>query len=428
MKVVNADIEIAPAFEGLLDPYRYKVFYGGRGAAKSHTYAAVLLMLGAQKGLRVLCAREVQNSIRDSVKRLLDDEIDRMGLRGTIYQSTDFEIRNVNTGGMFLFTGLRSNPERIKSYEGIDICWVEEAESVSERSLDLLIPTIRGENSEIWFSYNPERMAGAVHKKFVLNTPPPRSLVKKVTYRDNPWFPAVLNEERKHCLATDPDKYDHVWEGNPVVIAKGSYYGKALQAAKDSDPSRIGTVPVDPYLLVNTSWDLGIGDSTAIWFFQFHRVGPVGEYRWIDYYEASGEGFPHYASVLASKGYNYGKHIAPHDIAVRELGTGKSRIETAKNLGINFTVCPQIGVDDGIDASRNVIAASWFDAKKCEQGLESLWSYQREWDERGACFKAKPLHDWTSHGADAFRYGAVGLNTKPVEKKSTHKYENRRLV
>lgn len=395
----------------MLDPWRFKVFYGGRGGAKSHTFGDVLLMKTAAEKKRVLCAREVQNSIKDSVKRLLDDEIDRLGMR-SIFYSTDNEIKNLNTGSLFLFTGLRTNPERIKSYEAIDYCWVEEAESMSERSLDLLIPTIRGENSEIWFSYNPERMSGAVHKKFVINTPPPRSLVRKVTYRDNPWFPSVLDEERKHCLATDPDKYDHIWEGNPVTMSKGSYYGKALTALKAA--GRITSVPVDPALLVHTCWDLGMADSTSIWFFQYFNRGPVGEYRWVDYYENSGESLAHYAGVLASKGYNYGKHIGPHDIAVRELGTGKSRIETARGLGLRFDVCPMLPVDDGIDACRGIIPVSWFDAEKCEKGLECLWSYQHEWDEHNNCYKSKPLHDWTSHGADAFRTGAVGFRS-PVQ-------------
>ena len=428
--IVAPKVQVPEAFAGLLEPYRFKVFYGGRGGAKSHTFADVLLMLAAAGPLRVLCAREVQNSIRDSVKRLLDDEIDRLGMRG-VFTSTDTEIRNANTGSMFLFTGLRTNPERIKSYEGIDVCWVEEAESMSERSLDLLIPTIRGENSEIWFSYNPERMSGAVHKKFVLNSAPPRSLVKKVTWRENPWFPAVLDEERLHCLETDPDKYDHIWEGNPVTMSKGSYYGKALTKLKAD--GRIGEVPVDPALLVHTAWDLGMGDSTAIWFFQMHRRGPVGEYRFVDYYENSGEGLAHYAGVLERKGYNYGKHIGPHDIAVRELGTGKSRIETARELGIRFDVCPSLSVDDGIDACRGILPVSWFDAKKCEQGLECLWAYQHEWDERNNCYKDRPLHDWTSHGADAFRYAAVGFrapveSTTPRQTRATNDFQLRRVI
>lgn len=401
---MNAQLPIA--FQGLFEPYRYKVFYGGRGGAKSRSFARALLTLAAAGHERVLCGREVQNSIKDSVKRILDDEIQRLGLQDR-FISTDFEIRCPDTESLFIFSGLRLNPEKIKSFEGITKCWVEEAETLSEKSLDLLIPTIRDEGSEIWFSFNPARVNGAVYKKFIIDTPPPRSLVKKVGWRDNPWFPSVLEEERQTMLANDPDKYDHVWEGNPIRVARGSYYARLLDAAEKS--GRITKVPVDPSLLVHTAWDIGVGDSTAIWFFQFARTGPVGEYRFIDHYETSGEGLPHYASVLEQKGYNYGKHIAPHDIRVRGFGSGKSRLETARELGIRFDVCPNVGVDDGIDQARGVITQSWFDSKNCSQGLESLWSYQKEFDEINQVFKTKPLHDWTSHSADAFRYAAVGF-------------------
>lgn len=397
--------QIPEAFAELFEPHRFKIFYGGRGGAKSRSFASVLLITAWQRPCRILCAREVQNSIRDSVKRLLDDEIARLGLEG-FYTSTDMEIRGAN-GSLFIFTGLRSNPERVKSYEALTHCWIEEAETVSQKSLDLLIPTMRQEGSEIWMSFNPNRVNSPVWENFVLGTPPPDSVVKKVGWRDNPWFPAVLKAEMEHCKRTDPDKFDHVWEGNPVLVSSGSYYGKALQLAEEQD--RIGVVPCDNNLLVNTAWDLGVSDSTAIWFFQFLPVGPTSEWRFIDYYEASGEGLAHYARVLTEKGYNYGTHIAPHDIAVRELGSGKSRIETARTLGINFKVCPQQSVMDGIEASRQVIGSAWFDREKCKQGLQCLWGYQREWDDVRSCFKDAPLHDWSSHGADAFRYAAVGF-------------------
>lgn len=398
------DAPLPVAFSELFKPHRYKVFYGGRGGAKSRSFARALLLIGTQRAIRCLCAREVQNSIRDSVKRLLDDEIGRLGLSG-FYRSTDNEIRGVN-GSLFIFSGLRMSPERLKSFEGITHCWIEEAETVSERSLDLLIPTMRTAGSEIWMSFNPDRVNSIVWQRFIVKTPPPDSFVRKVGWRDNPWFPDVLRSEMEHCKSTDPDKYDHVWEGNPVLVAAGSYYGRLLQKA-DED-GRIGKVPVEQNLLVNTAWDLGMADSTAIWFFQFLPVGNFGEWRFVDYYEASGEGMAHYAEVLAKKGYRYGAHIGPHDLAVRELGTGKSRIETARGMGINFTPAPQLPVADGIEGARQVIGAAWFDRDKCGQGLQSLWAYQREFDEVRGCFKEHPLHDWTSHGADAFRYAAVG--------------------
>lgn len=399
-------VEIPEAFEDLLKPARYKVYYGGRGGAKSQTFAIVLLMLGMQKKIRVLCAREIQKSIDESVKKLLEEEIDRLGMRG-FYSSTKMEIRGAN-GTEFIFSGLHINVESLKSFKGITHCWIEEAETVSERTLDIIGPTIREEGSEIWISFNPDRIHAPVWQKFVVKEPPKNSIVRKVGWQDNPWFPQVLEDERQQCLATDPDKYDWIWEGNPRLVAQGSYYGKLLQEADKA--GRIGAVPVEPNLLVHTAWDLGMGDSTAIWFFQHLPVGRFGEWRFVDYYEASGEGLAHYAEVLMQKGYRYGQHIGPHDIAVRELGTGKSRIETARGMGLNFTTAKNLPVIDGIEAVRQVIAAAWFDKEKCGKGLSCLWGYQREFDDTHACFKDKPLHDWTSHGADAFRYAAVGYS------------------
>ncbi|HIU17699.1 MAG TPA: PBSX family phage terminase large subunit [Candidatus Avidesulfovibrio excrementigallinarum] len=401
------EAQLPDAFRELFRPHRYKVFYGGRGGAKSQSFAIALLMLGRQRKIRVLCAREIQKSIDESVKQLLEDEIDRLGLRG-FYTSTKMEIRGAN-GTTFIFSGLRINVESLKSFKGVTHCWIEEAETVSERSLDIIGPTIREEGSEIWISFNPDRIHAPVWQRFVVNTPPTGSYVRKVGWQDNPWFPAVLNQERLDCLRADPAKYDWIWEGNPRLVAEGSYYGKLLQAA-DSE-GRIGRVPVEPNLLVHTAWDLGVSDSTAIWFFQYLPAGRFGEWRFVDYYEASGEGLAHYAAVLAQKGYRYGQHIGPHDLAVRELGSGKSRIETARGLGLNFTIARNLPVVDGIEAARQVLAAAWFDKQACGKGLACLWGYQREYDDARSCFKTSPLHDWTSHGADAFRYAATGFAT-----------------
>jgi phage terminase large subunit len=414
--------EIPEAFEGLLEPHRYKVFYGGRGGGKSQTFAIVLLLMGMQKPIRVLCAREVQKSIKDSVKRLLDDEISRLGLGG-FYTSLEAEIRGAN-GTLFVFYGLH-NMSSLKSMKGLTHCWVEEAESISDRSLDILRPTIREPGSELWFSFNPEHVHSPIWQQFIIGRPED-ALVKKVTWRDNPWFPDVLDEERRHCLQADPDKYDWIWEGNPRVIAEGSYYGKLLQQAEQD--GRIGKVPCEPQLLVNTAWDLGMSDSTAIWFFQHLPVGHMGEWRFIDYYEASGEGLAHYAEVLARKGYRYGVHLAPHDIAVRELGTGRSRLETARNLGINFAAVKNLPIMDGIEAARQVLGAAWFDRDKCAKGLNCLYGYKREYDDARAAYRDYPLHDWTSHGADAFRYAAVGYQRPQSGFKPLPKQKNLRAV
>jgi len=409
-----SNAQLPDIFAPLFEPHRYKVAYGGRGGAKSRSFARALLIQAAASHQRVLCAREVQNSIKDSVKRLLDDEIVRLGLKSR-FVSTDREIRCPGTDSLFIFSGLRLNPERIKSFEGLTRAWIEEAETVSAKSLDMLSPTMREDGSEIWLSFNPERINGEAYQRFVVKTPPPGAWVRKVGWQDNPWFPDVLRAEMEHCRRTDPDKWDHVWNGNPVLVTRGSYYGRLLQQAEHQ--GRLTRIPPEPGLLVHTAWDLGVGDSTAIWFFQHLPVvgSKTGEYRIIDYYEASGEGLPHYASVLTSRGYHYGRHIAPHDIRVRELGTGKSRLETARGLGIRFDIAPHLPLEDGIEATRQLLSCAHFDRERCSQGLDALWSYQREWDETDRCFRATPKHDWTSHSADALRYLAVGF-TPPKQR------------
>ena len=186
----------------------------------------------------------------------------------------------------------------------------------------------------------------------------------------------------------------------------GSYYGGLMNAADKE--GRISGVPYDPATRVHTAWDLGIGDSTAIWFIQM--VGK--EIHWIDYYEASGVGLDHYAKVLSEKPYVYADHLVPHDAAARELGTGKTRVETLKSLGLKARVVPRQAVDDGINAVRNLLPRSWFDKTKCERGLEALRSYRREWDEKMATFRPRPLHDWSSHAADAARTAAMGMRER----------------
>lgn len=197
--------------EALFEPARYKAIYGGRGSAKSHSVATSLVLQGAQKPLRILCAREIQNSIKDSVKRLLDDKIEACGLR-SFYTSTDAEIRGKN-GTLFVFAGLRANADSIRSLEGLDRCWVEEASTVSQSSINTLTPTIRKPDSEIWFTWNPRNADDPVDQMFRRDEPPPKSIIKRVNYDLNPWFPEVLKDEMEWDRRRDPDKYAHVWLG-----------------------------------------------------------------------------------------------------------------------------------------------------------------------------------------------------------------------
>ena len=204
------------------------------------------------------------------------------------------------------------------------------------------------------------------------------------------------------------DQYQQEFECSFAAAVQGSIYTLELAAARDE--GRVGIVPVDKILPVDTTWDLGVGDATSIIFSQGTRGGDL---RIVDYYEASGEGLPHYAHVLQSKGYTYGKHMAPHDIQVRELGTGRSRLEVAASLGIRFDTVPRVHtsaageVEEGIHAARMLLARCWIDAVRCKALLEALQHYRREYNSRLAEFRATPVHDWSSHAADAMRYLAT---------------------
>ena len=209
-------------------------------------------------------------------------------------------------------------------------------------------------------------------------------------------------EELKSARETMPhDQFEQEYECSFQAAVSGAFYGKQIQKAERDN--RICSVDIANNIPVETWWDLGIGDSTSIWFAQ--RIG--NEIHLIDYYETSGEALSHYANVLEEKGYNYGRHVAPHDITTRELGTGKSRLEVAYNLGIDFEVCPRLEVDHGIESVRNTLDRCWFDKNRCKYGIDCLRQYRKQFDDKMQTFKNKPLHDWTSHAADAFRYGCA---------------------
>lgn len=219
----------------------------------------------------------------------------------------------------------------------------------------------------------------------------------------------ILDPEELEAAGREmsPEEFEQEFECSFSAAIRGAYYGGLIADAERDD--RISCVPHEPELPVHTSWDLGMSDSTAIWFVQ---VGPGGEHRVIDYYEAHGEGLEHYIKVLDVKPYKYGRHIAPHDIRVRELGTGKSRLEVARSLGIRFDICPNIPIQDGINAVRRLVPKCRFDSARCETGIEALRHYRREFNDRAGSFMSRPVHDWTSHSADAFRYFAVGFREK----------------
>jgi len=222
----------------------------------------------------------------------------------------------------------------------------------------------------------------------------------------------ILDEEelRQASQTMSPDQYNQEFECSWVANIPGSIFGSEMEQLQED--GKITTCPYDPSLRVDTYWDLGLNDSTAIWFAQTSRGGAVSV---IDYYEVRNEGLPHFVGVLEDKEYLYGTHNAPHDIEVRELGTGRSRREVAYDLGINFRVVPKLPIEDGIHAVKMMLPRCMFDVKNCKDGIEALRHYHRAYNERTRSFRATPVHDWTSHGADAFRYMAVGLKQQQVQ-------------
>lgn len=372
---------------------RYKVLYGGRGGSKSWGVARQLLLDGAAQPLRILCARELQNSIKDSVHKLLSDQIKELGL-DSFYQIQLTSIIGRN-GTEFSFEGLRHNVNKIKSYEGADRCWVEEAQTVSKASWEVLIPTIRKAGSEIWVTFNPELETDETYERFVVN-PPPNAIVKKVNHTDNPWLTDELRMEMEYLKSKDMDAYLNIWEGNCRITLDGAIYAKELREA--TEEGRITRVALDNRVPVYTFWDLGWSDCTSIWFAQ--KVG--FDYHIIDFYQSRLEKLPHYLEVLQNKRYIYAEHYLPHD-AEHESLAAPSISKQMKDTGHKVITVARIpDKKQGINATMNIFNRLWFDEGKCKDGLQALRYYRYDIDEQGQWSK-EPRHDENSHAADALR-------------------------
>lgn len=391
-------VQFPAKLEPLFRPYRYKIGVGGRGGAKSWGFARALLIQGAAKPLRIVCAREIQKSIADSVHSLLSDQIAALEL-GAHYQILETEIRGVN-GTTFSFHGLRQQDiTKIKSFEGADVCWVEEANAVTKKSWDVLIPTIRKEGSEIWVSFNPELDTDDTYTRFVTH-PPPNTVVIHINYRDNPWFPKTLEAERLHLKKVDPDAYDNVWEGNPRTTVEGAIYQHEIAAlVKDQ---RIRGVPYDPRLKVHTVWDLGFNDAMTIIFVQ--RL--AGELRILDYIEDSHKTLAEYVALISERKWVWGHDWLPHDGEAKNHQTGMSSEQILRTLGRDPRIVPKLDVESGIKAARMIFPRCYFDQIKTTRLLDCLKRYRRGIPAT-TNEPASPLHDEYSHGADAFRYLAV---------------------
>jgi len=385
----------------LFEPKRYKILYGGRGSAKSWSVAKALIALSMRSPIRVLCARELQNSISDSVIALLADQIKAMGVEDLFdVQRTAIYGKN---GSEFSFVGLKHNVTSIKSFEGVDICWVEEGQAVSKASWETLIPTIRKPNSEIWVTFNPDLDTDETYKRFVVS-PPNNAFVVKVNHSDNPWFPDVLKDELEQLKAKDMDSYLNVWEGHTRQMLDGAVYANELRKAQEEN--RIRDLIIDKSIPVQTFWDLGWADMTSIWFVQ---VIAGGEVRVIDFYQNCQKTIDHYAQVLQDRGYIYKDWWLPHDAENKNM-TGKSVKDILQGMGKPVRITPKLSVADGINAARLLLDRAFIHSTNCADGLQNLRHYRYDVDPSTKMFSNKPLHDQHSHAADSWRYVAVALD------------------
>jgi len=384
----------------LFQPKRYKVMYGGRGGGKSWAVARALILKAVNEPTRILCAREIQKSMKDSVHRLLKDQITAMELDSE-FTVLETEIRCSN-GSIFLFTGLQSHTvDSIKSFEGVDIVWVEEAHGVSKKSWDVLVPTIRKADSEIWMTLNPDMETDETYQRFI-TTPSDDTWVCAINWRDNPWFPSVLNDEREKAQrAMLAEDYEHIWEGKARRVAAGAIYRHEVESLYQDN--RAGNLPYDPRLPVHTVWDLGWNDAMTISMVQ---VGPH-DVRIIDYIEDSHRTLDWYVAELEKRPYRWGTDYLPHDGATKDFKTGKSTEMHLKEMGRKkVRILSALSVEEGIKAARMMFPRTYFDKTKTARLLECLKRYQRLVNAR-TNEPMGPLHDEYSHGADCFRYVAM---------------------
>ncbi|MDZ4340928.1 MAG: PBSX family phage terminase large subunit [Candidatus Binatia bacterium] len=421
----------------LFRPARYKVARGGRGSSKSWSFARALLLKGIDQPLRILCAREIQKNIKDSVHQLLSDQIVALGITSK-YSIGREEIVSPN-GTKIVFAGLSDlTVDGIKSFEGIDVCWVEEAQTITERSWKILIPTIRkvypGETlpemdklglemadklrkSEVWVSFNPDLESDPTYQRFVAN-PPDDCISVEVNWRDNPWWNEVLEAERQDCMRRFPKDYDNVWEGKCRPAVEGAIFFDEVAAMERE--GRVCNVPYDPMLKVHLVFDLGVGGNMALSLVQKH----ASEIRIIDY--LSGDEFPtlaHYSSELRlRRGYNWGKAWLPFaDGFSADFKTGIGADKILQNLGWNVAKKDEVAnadVEDGIRQARLVAGRVYIDKTRCAQYLESLRRYRRRIN-RQTMTATVPLPDDHAHVGDNFRYIAVNIGnmTNDTERK-----------
>lgn len=397
---------------------RFRGAWGGRGSAKTRSFAKMTAVVGRKLGLEgregvILCAREFLNSLEDSsleeVKAAIRSEWwleDYWEIGEKFIRSKDGRIR-------YVFSGLRHNVDSIKSKARILLCWIDEAEPTREESYRKLIPTVREDGSEIWLTWNPEHDDSATHKRFRVD-PPPYSKIVELNYRDNPWFPATLERDRQEDELKRPDTYDHIWEGAFLDLTEASYYARWIKAAEDE--GRVRPLARIPHRPVSTSWDIGVDDYTAVWVWQEDGVNAYV----LDFYEASGDGAQQIVEdFLRPKGYVEGRHYLPHDVKNREWGSGaRSRYETLRGLGLkDIRIGAAMNPEDRIEAVRALLPLVHFNnTREVAVGLAHLRRYSRRFNAQMGTYMG-PLHDVHSHANDALGEFAINGPIRPEVKR-----------
>jgi phage terminase large subunit len=386
----------------------YRICYGGRGSSKSRTFAKMAAVKGlihaeANELGVIVCGREYQNSLADSsfaeVKLAIQSEpwlVERYDLGDNYIRTRDKRIE-------FVFCGLRHNLDSIKSKARIRLLWVDEAEPVSETAWTKTIPTVREENSEIWITWNPERKASATNQRFREN-PPDDAKIAEMNWRDNPWFPGILDKTRLEDKAKRPDQYAHVWEGEYITAQAGAYYAKQLLQAREEH--RIGKLNVDPLMTLRAFFDIGgtgaKADAVSIWIAQF--IGK--EIRALNYYEAIGQELSVHVAWMRDNGYTPDKHVRiylPHDGVNNDKVYDVSYESELRRAGYIVEVIPNQGAGAAmqrIEAMRRAFPFIWFNEDTCSGGIEALGWYHEKKDELRS-IGLGPDHDWSSHCCDA---------------------------
>lgn len=431
------EVEFPKKLKLLLEPHPGKVAYGGRDGVKSWSFCIALIEMASnlmywkdlgRTNLRIVCARETQNSIAASVHQLLKDTIERMKMPDR-FQITENTIRCTANGSEFIFVGLRHNPTAIKSLEGADILWVEEAQDVSSATWRTVIPTVRKPGSEIWVSFNPQLATDATYVQWVLN-PMPGTIVVKTGWEDNRWLSERSRVSIEHLRATDLAEYEHVYGGECKGAVTGAIFAQELKRA--TDEGRITSVPYNRQRPVDTVWDLGYGDLTAIWFVQAYD----GYWHLIDYIDGSGMTIADWLVQLQGKQYLYGVDYLPHDsvdsiIHKRLQGRSDMSIEQLmRQAGRKVRVIPKVLIETRINAARTLFPQVRFDEAKCRDGIQYLrhyqWGEQTDREKQLGIRKREPLHNEASHAADCFSYIALSVKQpkapqdKPAEQKIVH--------